>query len=104
MAVNIFPGPYNPPATTFHTRTAKYSRVVHVTGSLNNPLTLTGSYEGNTGFIILQPGSVALTFAGSTAGTFTSGQFHEIGGAHTIYELPLLYVSASNTGSLLVLY
>ena len=101
--------PINPTYTfqnAYHSTmpTAPYGRVVQVSGSINNPLTLTGSYANNAGFIIVQPGSVALQFPGSTAQTFTSGQFHEMGGAHVIYPISLTYVSASNTGSVLVLY
>jgi hypothetical protein len=44
-----------------------------------------------------------MKFAGSNQ-TFNSGQFHEVGAAHTIYPISLTYVSASNTGSILVLY
>lgn len=84
-------------------RQATYSRVVQVSGSLNNPLTLTGSFANNAGFIITQPGSVLLRFAGDAV-PFFSGQFHEIGAAHVIYPIGLSYVSASNTGSILVLY
>lgn len=106
MSANPISGPYTGvPATTYNqpATTAAYGRVVQVSGSLNNPLTLTGSYANNAGFIILQPGSVALQFPGS-AQTFTSGQFHEMGAAHVIYPIELTYVSASNTGSVLVLY
>jgi hypothetical protein len=78
-------------------------RVVFVNANTNNPLTLTGSYANNSGFIVLQPGSIAMQFNGYS-GSFTSGQFHEMGAAHVIYPIQLAYVSASNTGSMLVLY
>jgi hypothetical protein len=100
---NPITGPYASPAKTYHSSPAQYSRVIQVSGSINNPLTLTGSYANNVGFIIIQPGSVAMKFAGSNQ-TFNSGQFHEVGAAHTIYPISLTYVSASNTGSILVLY
>ena len=98
-------GPYSPTPARYGepVLTAKYSRTIQVSGSINNPLTLTGSYANNAGFIITQPGSVAMRFVGSSQ-TFTSGQFHEPGAAHTIYPIALSYVSASNTGSILILY
>jgi hypothetical protein len=79
------------------------AKVVYVNPNTNNPLTLTGSYANSNGFIVLTPGSIALQFNGYS-GSFTSGQFHEMGAAHVIYPLPLTYVSCSNTGSVLVLY
>ena len=105
---NPISGPYSAPAYNYTSANAPntaadYSRTVRVTGSLNNPLTLTGSYANNSGFIVLQPGSLALTFNGHS-GSFTAGQFHQAGAAHVIYPIQLTYVSASITGSVLVLY
>jgi hypothetical protein len=100
-------GPYNYTQTSRNEATVPAStpggRVVFVNNNTNNPLTLTGSFANNSGFIVLQPGSLALTFNGYS-GSFTSGQFHEMGGSHVIYPIQLTYVSASNTGSVLVLY
>lgn len=100
-------GPYNYTQTSRNEATVPAStpggRVVFVNNNINNPLTLTGSFANNSGFIVLQPGSVALTFNGYSS-SFTSGQFHEMGSSHVIYPIQLTYVSASNTGSVLVLY
>lgn len=103
MSATPITGPYTYVAKSFNSGPAQYTRTVQVSGSINNPLTLTGSYANNSGFIIIQPGSVALKFVGSPQ-TFTSGQFHEVGAAHVIYPIALSYVSASNTGSVLILY
>ena len=80
-----------------------YTRVVHVSGSLNNPFTATGSVANPAGFIVLAQGAVSLKFNGSDI-TYPGNQFHESGTAHIVYSLPLSYASASYTGSLLVLY
>ena len=100
-------GPYNYTPTSRNESVtpaaAPGGRVVFVNNNTNNPLTLTGSYANNSGFIILQPSSLALTFNGHS-GSFTAGQFHQAGAAHVIYPIQLTYVSASNTGSVLVLY
>lgn len=82
---------------------SSYTKVVHVSGSLNNPFTATGSFANPAGFIVLAQGSVFLKFNGSDI-SYLSGQFHEPGAAHVVYSLPLSYASASYTGSLLVLY
>ena len=103
MSSNPITGPYSYVAKPFNSGPAQYTRTIQVSGSMNNPLTLTGSYANNSGFIVIQPGSVALKFVGSNQ-TFTSGQFHEAGAAHTIYPIALSYVSASLTGSVLILY
>ena len=80
-----------------------YTRVVHVSGSLNNPFTATGSFANPAGFIVLAQGAVSLKFNGSDI-TYPGNQFHESSTAHIVYSLPLSYASASYTGSLLVLY
>lgn len=80
-----------------------YTKVVHVSGSMNNPFTATGSFANPAGFIVLAQGSVFLKFNGSDV-SYLSGQFHEAGAAHVVYNLPLTYATASYTGSLLVLY
>jgi hypothetical protein len=80
-----------------------YTRVVQVSGSLNNPFTATGSFANPAGFIILAQGFVSLKFNGSDV-TYPGIQFHEAGAAHVIYNLPLTYAATSATGSVLVLY
>lgn len=102
MAVNIFPGPYTPPASTFHQPGALYNRAVRVTATTNNPLTLTGSYAGNAAFLIMNTGSVYLY---SKEGTqYVGVDFHEPGQNHQIFPIELSYVSASAGGDVTVLY
>lgn len=105
MPTNPISGPYTAPAASYSSvrSNSAYSRVVHVSGSLNNPFTATGSNANPAGFIVLAQGSVFLQFNGSPI-TYPSGQFHEIAASHVIYDLPITYISASNTGSVLVLY
>jgi hypothetical protein len=105
MPSNPISGPYSAPAASYSSAisNSKYSRVVHVSGSLNNPFTATGSNANPAGIIVLAQGSVFLQFKGSSV-TYPSGQFYEVGASHVIYDLPITYISASNTGSVLVLY
>jgi hypothetical protein len=102
MAVNIFPGPYSAPATTFHQPGALYNKVIRVTASTNNPLTLTGSFANNVGFIVMATGSGYLYTKDGTS--YISGDFHSPGTNHVIYPIELSYVSCSNAADISVLY
>ena len=105
MPSNPTSGPYSAPAASYSSTlsNSKYSRVVHVSGSLNNPFTATGSNANPAGFIVLERGDVSLQLKDSPV-SYTAAQFHEVGTSHVIYDLPITYISASNTGSVLVLY
>jgi hypothetical protein len=96
---------YNAPATTYHStlNAAQFSRTIRVTSSTNNPLTLTGSYANNAGFIVFNTGSLLIR---DTSGTiYSGGDFHSTNTTHTVYTIALSYVSASlGGGDIVVLY
>lgn len=102
MAVNIYPGPYSAPAQTYHQPGGLYTRTVRVTASTNNPLTLTGSYAGNSAFLIMNTGSVYLWAKDGTA--YGASNFHEPSQNHQIFPIELSYVSASGGGDITILY
>jgi hypothetical protein len=104
MPANPIPGPYTLPTTyTYHQdKPAEYSRIVNVTGSLNNPLTLTGSYANNAGFMVMNTASVFIT--GSDGSRFVGADFHTANNNHTIYPIAINYVSCSAGGQMVVLY
>ena len=102
--------PFNPnnPTYTFqnayHTQDANgsFSRTVRVTATLNNPLTLTGSFANNAAFIIMNTGSVIISASNGTG--YIGADFHEGGQNHQIFPIQLSYVSASAGGDITVLY
>ena len=102
MATSVVPGPYNSPSVPYHQQGALYNKTVRVTATTNNPLTLTGSYANNSGFIVFNTGSVALTSVNGTA--YIGSDFHQPGVNHVIYPIGLSYVSCSSTGDVSVLY
>jgi hypothetical protein len=103
---NPISGPYNVPAVNFTTAnantTAEYIRTVRVTATTNNPLTLTGSFANNAGFLIMNTASVFLSASNGTQ--YVSTNFHEPGQNHQIFNIGLSYVSASGGGDITVLY
>jgi hypothetical protein len=104
---NPISGPYTVPAYNYTSAdapntAADYSRTVRVTGSLNNPLTLTGSYANNAGFIIMNTGSVYLTAKDGTQ--YVSTNFHQPSTNHQVFNIALSYVSASAGGDITILY
>lgn len=104
---NPISGPYTVPAYNYTSANAPntaadYSRTVRVTGSLNNPLTLTGSYANNAGFIIMNTASVFLTTKDGTQ--YTGTNFHQPGQNHQMFNIALSYVSASAGGDITILY
>jgi hypothetical protein len=104
MAANPISGPYILPTTfTYHQdKPSIYSRMVSVTGSVNNPLTLTGSYANNAGFMIMNTASVVLSDSDGTR--FSESGFHTSNNNHTIYPIAITYVSCSAGGHTIVLY
>jgi hypothetical protein len=103
MSANPISGPYNVAVVAYHQlNAAAFTRTVRVTATTNNPLTLTGSFANNAGFIIMATGSINLI---STNGTSYSGSdFHEPNQNHQIFSIGLSYVSASGAGDITVLY
>jgi hypothetical protein len=81
---------------------ALYNRTVRVTATTNSPLTLTGSYANNAGFLIINTGSVWLTTSDGTQ--YVGSDFHEPSQNHQIFPIGLSYVSASAGGDVTVLY
>ena len=79
-----------------------FSRTVRVTATQNNPLTLTGSFANNAGFLIMNTGSVILS--GSNGQGYIGADFHEGGQNHVIFPIQLSSVSASAGGDITVLY
>jgi len=79
-----------------------FSKTIRVTGSLNNPLTLTGSFANNAGFIVMNTASLNLSASNGTQ--YVGADFHMPGQNHTIYPIQLSYVSASAGGDITVLY
>lgn len=94
--------PYNYPATTYHQDSPTFMRTVRVTGSLNNPLTLTGSYANNAAFMVMNTASIIIDLQGGAR--YVAMDFHTAGVNHQLYPVPLSYVSASGTGDMLVFY
>jgi len=98
--------PFNPanPTYTFqnayHTQDANgsFSRTVRVSATLNNPLTLTGSFANNAGFLVMNNASIAIS--ASNGGNYIASNFT----TGNIYPIQLSYVSASATGDITVLY
>ena len=79
-----------------------FSRTVRVTATQNNPLTLTGSFANNAGFLLMNTGSVILS--ASNGQGYIGADFHEPGQNHSIYPIQLSWVSASAGGDITVLY
>ena len=79
-----------------------FSRTVRVTATQNNPLTLTGSFANNAGFLVMNTGSVFIS--ASNGQGYVASNFHIAGQNHTIYPIQLSYVSASAVGDITVLY
>lgn len=79
-----------------------FTRTVRVTATQNNPLTLTGSFAGNAGFLVMNTGSVFIS--ASNGQGYVAHDFHEPGQNHPIYPIQLSYVSASAAGDITVLY
>jgi len=103
MPYESAPGPYNSPATRYHSRPpAQYVRTIRVTATQNNPFTLTGSFANNSGFLVMNTGS--LVISSSSGQGYVAMDFHEPGQNHTIFPIALSYVSASNTGDITILY
>jgi len=75
-----------------------FSRTVRVTATLNNPLTLTGSFANNAAFMVINNATVSITASNAVsyvASNFTTGQ---------IYPIQVSYISASAAGDISVLY
>ena len=105
MAYNVVPGPYTYTPQSYSTGTPvrdSYTRTIRVTGSLNNPLTLTGSYANNSAFMVMNTARVFMTASNGTA--FVGADWHTPGVNHTIYPIQLSYVSCSAGGDIVVLY
>jgi hypothetical protein len=79
-----------------------FSRSIRVSGSLNNPLTLTGSFASNAGFMVMNTASVFIT--ASNGQGYIGVDFHMSGQNHQIYPIQLSRVSASDGGDITVLY
>ena len=79
-----------------------FSRTVRVTATTNNPLTLTGSFANNAGFLLMNTGSVILS--ASNGQGYIGADFHEGGQNHVIFPIQLSWVSASAGGDITVLY
>jgi len=102
--------PFNPLDPTYSFQNAyhqqdangSFSRTVRVTATLNNPLTLTGSFANNAAFLIMNTGSVILSASNGTG--FIGADFHEAGQNHQIFPIQLSFVSASAGGDITVLY
>ena len=102
--------PFNPNNPTYSFQNAyhqqdangSFSRTVRVTATLNNPLTLTGSFANNAAFIMMNTASVFLS--ASNGQGYSSTDFHLPGQNHQIFPIQLSYVSASAGGDITVLY
>jgi hypothetical protein len=104
---NPISGPYNVPAYNYTSAdapntAAEYSRTVRVTATLNNPLTLTGSFANNAGFLVMNTGSIVISSSNGVG--YVAMDFHEPGQNHTIFPIALSYVSASAAGDITILY
>jgi hypothetical protein len=94
---------YNVAVVAYHQpNAATYTRTVRVTATTNNPLTLTGSFANNVGFLIMNTGSVFLSASNGTQ--YVGMDFHEPSQNHQIFNIGLSYVSASAGGDITVLY
>jgi glutaredoxin-related protein len=103
MSANPISGPYNVAVVAYHQPNATtFTRTIRVTATTNNPLTLTGSYANNTGFLIMNTGSVILSASNGTG--YIGADFHETNQNHQIFSIGLSYVSASAGGDITVLY
>ena len=99
--------PNNPTYTfqnAYHQQDANgsFSRTIRVSGSLNNPLTLTGSFANNAGFMVMNTAS--LFISASNGQGYVGADFHMPGQNHTIYPIQLSRVSASDGGDITVFY
>jgi hypothetical protein len=102
--------PFNPANPTYSFQNAyhqqdangSFSKTVRVTATLNNPLTLTGSFANNAAFILMNTGSVILS--ASNGQGYIGADFHEAGQNHQIFPIQLSYVSASAGGDVTILY
>jgi len=100
---NPISGPYNVAVVAYHQpNAAAFTRTIRVTATTNNPLTLTGSYANNTGFLIMNTGSVILSASNGTG--YVGADFHEAAQNHQVFNIGLSYVSASGGGDITVLY
>lgn len=100
---NPISGPYNVAVAAYHQpNTDTYTRTVRVTATTNNPLTLTGSFANNAGFLIMNTASVFLSASNGTQ--YVSTNFHAPGQNHQIFNIGLSYVSASAGGDITILY
>jgi hypothetical protein len=79
-----------------------FTRTIRVTATQNNPLTLTGSFANNAGFLVMNTGSIAIS--ASNGQGYNAVDFHEPNQNHTIFPIQLSYVSASAAGDITVLY
>lgn len=79
-----------------------FSKTVRVTATTNNPLTLTGSYANNAGFLIMNTSSISILTSNGTV--YAGSNFYEAGQANAIFPIQLSYVSASATGDVTILY
>jgi hypothetical protein len=103
MSANPISGPYNVAVAAYHQPNATtFTRTVRVTATTNNPLTLTGSFANNTGFLIMNTGSIFLSASNGTG--YIAADFHEPNQNHQIFSIGLSYVSASGAGDITVLY
>ena len=64
-----------------------FSRAIRVTGSLNNPLTLTGSFANNAAFMVMNTASVFISASNGTP--YVGADFHQPGQNHTVYPIQL---------------
>jgi len=100
---NPISGPYSVAIAAYHQpNAATYTRTVRVTATTNNPLTLTGSFANNAGFLIMNTASVFLSASNGTQ--YVSTNFHAPGQNHQIFNIGLSYVSASAGGDITILY
>ncbi len=100
---NPISGPYNVAVAAYHqSSAAQYVRTVRVTATTNNPLTLTGSFANNAGFLIMNTGSLVISSSNGTG--YVAVDFHESNQNHQIFNIGLSYVSASAQGDMTVLY
>lgn len=100
---NPISGPYSVAITAYHQpNAAQYVRTVRVNATTNNPLTLTGSFANNAGFLVMNTGSLVISSSNGTG--YIAMDFHEPNQNHTIFNIGLSYVSASAQGDMTVLY
>jgi hypothetical protein len=100
---NPIQGSYTVPVVPYHQgNNAQFVRTIRVTGSLNNPLTLTGSYANNAAFMVMNTASVFISALNGTS--YAGADFHTAGQNHQIYNIALSTVSASAAGDITILY